>query len=385
MENNRVLSGNLTFINIGDLLQLLSSENRTGELRISHPNFKEPGIIYIKSGNPVDSVALDKTGVDAMYSLFGWVSGTFEFHLLDVNREDVVKKRMMAIVLDALRVFDEGGIEKFTDVSKPEPKPQKEKETPQSTSTAIKGPFVEYSSVVDEDEYLDGANIVVQGRHGNWLWVVLEGVVDVIKQTEHGKALISSTGPGGFVGGLTSLLHPENSRSATAIARGTVQLGVIDTQQLSSEISFLDPEFKKVLMSLDNRLRLLSTRYTDIVNGQNKFNGLPLNIKPMIRQGDDVQKVFTILNGEAHIVRKTDGGIVYLMTLGKGDFIGHIPFFNIDHEPASASVFASEDLKLGILDTDKLVEEYNKLSVTVKNIIEFTTICLSATTTKACV
>lgn len=385
MEKNLVLVGSLTFIGLGDLLQLLSSENRTGELRISHPHFKAPGVIYIKSGNPVDAVVDKSSGLDAMYSLFGWISGTFEFHLVDVKREDVIKKRMMAIVLDALRVLDEGGIEKYTAETEKNTEKKPETEDGQTTSTAIKGPFVEYSSVVDEDEYANGAQIVVQGRHGNWLWVVLEGIVDVIKETDRGKALISSTGPGGFVGGLTSLLQPENSRSATAVARGTVQLGVIDTQQLSSELSFLDPEFKKVLLSLDNRLRLLSARYTDIVNGQNKFNGLPQNIKPMIRQGDDVQRVFTILNGEAHIVRKTNEGLVYLMTLGKGDFIGRIPFFNIDHEPASASVFASEDLKLGILDTEKLIEEYNKLSITVKNIIEYTTICLSATTTKACV
>lgn len=382
MENETVLAGQLTFISLGDLLQLLSSESRTGELRIINSNFKDPGIIYIHSGNPIDAVAADKKGLDAMYALFGWISGTFEFLLKDVKREDVIKKRMMAIVLDALRVLDEGDIEKFTDtpINGTPAKPQE----PQSLSTAIKGPFVEYSSVVDEDEYIDGTKIVVQGRHGNWLWVVLEGTVDVIKQTDKGKALISTTGAGGFIGGLTSLLHPENSRSATAVARGTVQLGVVDTQQLSSEISFLDPEFKKILLSLDNRLRLVSTRYTDIQNGQNKFNGLPQNIKPMIRQGDDVQKVFTILNGEAHIVRKAKGGLIYLMTLGKGDFIGNIPFLNIDHEPAFASVFASEDLQLGILDTDKLVEAHEKLSVTVKNIIEYTTICLSATTSKVC-
>lgn len=381
MDNEKVLAGHLTFISLGDLLQLLSSESRTGELRIIHPNFKEPGVIYIRSGNPIDAIADKKNGLDALYDLFGWISGTFEFLMKDVKRDDVIKKRMMAIVLDALRVLDEGGIETFTD--SPKSSDQKPQE-PQSLSTAIKGPFVEYSSVVDEDEYPDGSTIVVQGRHGNWLWVVLEGTVDVIKQTEKGKALISSTGAGGFVGGLTSLLHPENSRSATAVARGPVQLGVVDTQQLSSELSFLDLEFKKVLLSLDNRLRLVSSRYTDIVNGQSKFNGLPQNIKPMIRQGDDVQKVFTILNGEAHVVRKTQQGLIYLMTLGKGDFIGRIPFLNIDHEPAFASVFASEDLKLGILDTDKIEEEYGKLSVTVKNIIEYTTICLSATTSRVC-
>lgn len=382
MDKKAVLAGNLTFLNLGDLLQLLSTDSRTGVLRIANPHFKEPGSIFIKSGNPIDALAGDKTGVDAMYSLFGWVSGSFEFILEDVKRPDVIKKRMMAIVLDALRIVDEGGIEKFG-AKTVSGEGQEAVSTP-SIGTTIKGPFVEYSSVVDEDEYLDGTTIVAQGRHGNWLWVVLEGIVDIIKNTEQGEALVSSAGTGAFIGGLISLLQPENTRSASAVARGTVQLGVIDTQQLSSELSSADPEFKKVLLSLDNRFRKISSRYTDIVNGANKFEGLPFNVKPMIRQGDDVQKVFTILNGEAHIVRKSKQGMIYLMTLEKGDFIGHIPFVNIDHEPSFASVFASDDLKLGILDTDKLVEEYNKLSVTIKNIIEYTTVCLSATTSKAC-
>jgi CRP-like cAMP-binding protein len=382
MKNKAVLAGNLTFINLGDLLQLLSTDNRTGFLRITHPHFKEPGLIYIHSGNPIDAQTDEKSGLDAFYSLFGWISGEFEFYLDDAKRPDVIKKRMMAIVLDALRVLDEGGIEKYGDERSHDAEPNV-KVTP-ALNTPLRGPFVEYSSVVDEDEYADGAVIVAQGRHGNWLWVILDGVVDIIKQIDEGQALISSAGPGAFIGGLISILQPENTRSATAVARGTVQLGVIDTQQLSSEVSSLDPEFKKVLLSLDNRLRMISSRHAAIINGASPFQGLPLNIKPMIRQGDDVQKVFTILNGEAHLVRTTPKGMVYLMTLGKGDFIGHIPFINIDHEPTFAAVFASEDLKLGILDTDKIMNEYDKLSATVKNIIAYTTVCISVTTSRAC-
>lgn len=381
MNNKAVLAGSLSFLPLGDLLQLLSTDNRSGILRISNPHFKEPGLIYINNGNPVDSTSGSKTGMEAIYSLFGWLSGDFEFFHEEIKRPDILKKRMMAIVLDALRVLDEGAIEKFGD--NPDLK-NHDIDRNCKTATSIKGPLVEYSSVVDEDEYPDGSNIVVEGRHGNWLWVVLEGLVDIFKNTEQGKAVISTAGVGAFLGGLTAVLQPENARSATAVARGTVQLGVIDTQQLSSELSYLDSEFKKVLLSLDNRLRKISNRYAEILSGANKFEGLPLNTKPMIRQGDDVQKVFTILSGEAYIVKKIDQGMIYLMTLDKGDYIGNIPFFNIDHEPSSAFVFVSHDLKLGILDMSKMDQEYKKLSMTIKNIIEYTTVCISTTTSKTC-
>jgi CRP-like cAMP-binding protein len=381
MNRKIVLAGNLTFLPLGDLLQLLSTDNRSGTLRISNPHFTEPGLIFIKNGNPVDAVSGKKTGIEALYSLFGWLSGDFEFILEEVQRIDILKKRMMAIVLDALRVLDEGGIEKYSDNLDGE---NIESDIVGKSLSCIKGPFVEYSSVVDEDEYTDGSSIVIEGRHGNWLWVVLEGLVDIIKNTKHGKTVISTAGVGAFIGGLTTILHLENTRSASAIANGTVQLGVIDTQQLSSELSLIDPEFKNILLSLDKRLRKISNRYAEIVSEGKIIDGPPLNIKTMIKQGDDVQKVFKILNGEAFIVKKINNDVIKLMTLEKGDFIGNIPFLNIDHEPLSASVFVSEDLKLGILDIDKLIEEYNKLSVTVKNIIEYTTVCISATTSKVC-
>ena len=382
MNTKVVLEGSLAFINLGDILQLLSTDNRTGILRILSPHFKEPGMIFVKNGNPIDAIASDQKGIEAMYSLFGWLSGRFEFIHEDVKRKDCINKRMMAIVLDGLRVLDEGGVKKFCDDEASSEVSRSNHA--QNAFAAIKGPFVEYSSVVDEDEYPDESTIVTQGRHGNWLWVVLEGLVDIVKKTDMGQAVVSTVGPGGFIGGLTTLLHPENSRSATAVSRGPVQLGVIDTQQLSSELSLIDPEFKKVLLSLENRLRKVSSRYTDIVSGADKFAGLPLNVQAMISQGDDVQKVFTIISGEAYVVKKSKAGMIYLITLGSGDFIGKIPFLDIDHEPESASVYASDDLKLSIIDMEKMNEEYNKLSVTIKNIIEYTTICVSATTSKAC-
>lgn len=384
MTNDAVLSGNLKFINLGDLLQLLSTDNRTGELRILNPSFNKPGIIYISEGNPVDATAGGLTGKKAIYSLFGWFNSTFEFYSLEVSCTDTIKQRMMAIVLDALRELDEGLIEKFDapDVAAPA---KKKKQAGEKDFAVIKGPSIEYGTIVDEDEFQEGYKIVTQGRHGNWLWVVLEGVVDIIRETgADGKGhRILSSGVGSFIGGLSTLLHQENNRSATVVAKEMVQLGVVDAQQLMSELNLFQPEFRKILVSLDNRLRNITARVAEIKDGADKFSGLPKNVKPMIKQGDEVQKVFTILQGQAHIARTTDKGLLYLMSLGKGDFIGELPFFNIDHEPSSANIFASADLKLGIVDVEALAKDYEKLSVTMRNIIDYTTVCISATTSLA--
>lgn len=382
MNSNAVLSGSLKFLNLGDLLQLLSIDNRTGELRITNPAFSTPGIIYIYDGNPVDAKADDLTGKDAIYSLFGWLNSQFEFFLIEEPRPDVIKQRMMAIVLDALRELDEGLIKIFDAVKQSSEKLNVDHENEKGVAV-IKGPSIEYGTIVDEDEFAAGDCIVAQGKHGNWLWVVLEGSADIIKEIDGKEYNVLSSGVGAFIGGLSTLLYQDNNRSATVVARELVQLGVVDAQQLVYEITLLTQEFRDVLLSLDNRLRNITQRVAEIKNGSDKFSGLPNNVKPMIKQGDEVQKVFTILQGNAYITRTTDKGLLYLMKLKKGDFVGALPFLNIDHEPSSASVFASEDLKLGIIDIEMLKQDYDSLSVTMKNIIDYTTICISATTSLA--
>ena len=383
MENKSVLSGDLKFINLGDLLQLLSTDSRSGELRLINPALTEPGIIYISDGNPIDASVGEKSGKEAVYALFGWIDSSFEFYVCDITVTDCIKQRMMAIVLDALREFDEGLIEIVESATGP----GNGDELPvvKTDSIVIKGPSIEYGSIVDEDEFGQGETIVHQGRHGNWLWVILEGIVDIVKETGDGDYKISSSGAGAFIGGLSTLIQPENNRSATAIARDIVQLGVIDAQQLVSELAYISPEFKKILLSLDNRLRYISERVAEVRNGADKHAGLPEGVQLMIKQGDEVQKVFTVLQGNAYVMRNTDDGMIYLMKLKKGDFIGKVPFFNIDHEPSFANVFASPDLKLGIVDIESFQKEYDMLSVTMKNIIDYTTICISATTGLACV
>lgn len=381
MIKKKVLEGDLSFLNLGDLLQLLSTDSRTGVLLLYNQNFNEPGAIYIKNGNPFDAKASKYNGIKALYSLFGWVSGRFEFIQEDVNRVDCIKKRMMAIVLDGLRVLDEGGIKKYFDKEFIQINEDKDIKTPK---LLIKGPFIEYSLVVDEDEYPDGSNIVTQGRHGNWLWVVLDGYVDIIKQTETGKSLVLTVGPGAFIGGLSTILQPDNTRSATAVAHGKVQLGVMDTQKIYNELSYINEDFKKVIISFDNRLKKITSRYIDFESNIKDDLEIITKNKLMIKQGDNVHKIFKIVSGEAYIVKNKDSKSFYLMTLGKDDFIGNIPFLSLDYEPHSMSVYATEDLKLEILDLEELYCEYEKLSITVKNIIEYTSMCISVTTNNAC-
>jgi hypothetical protein len=69
-----------------------------------------------------------------------------------------------------------------------------------------------------------------------------------------------------------------------------------------------------------------------------------------------------------------------LINLGPDDFFGPLPFLEMGHEPFSASVCFSQDMKAAPLDPDALQSEYDQLSDTLKNLIEFSLNCISIAT-----
>ena len=122
----------------------------------------------------------------------------------------------------------------------------------------------------------------------------------------------------------------------------------------------------------------------DIYQKKEKVIDLIQNKKPVIKQGQNEGRIFKIVNGEALVARETDSGVLPLARLSKGDFFGHIPFLDMGHEPNSASVFSSPDLKLSAVDTEKLENENKEISSTLRNILEHLASCISVTSLLAC-
>jgi len=86
MNKNVVFSGKLDFLNLGELLQILGTNNSSGILRITSKYAESPGLIYVNNGNTVDASNGSLSSVDALYSLFGWIDGEFEFCMEDVDK-----------------------------------------------------------------------------------------------------------------------------------------------------------------------------------------------------------------------------------------------------------------------------------------------------------
>jgi len=382
MAGNAAFAGNLNFLNLGELMQLLGTNGGTGTLYISSNHASQPGVIYIEKGNPIDAANGAKTGLDALFSLFGWIDGQFEFIQEDITCQKVITKSRMEIILDGMRLLDEGQVEilgPVTAESETEPTVAKSGSIP-----LIKGPLVDYSYVVDEEGFYDGDEIVQEGNHGNWIWVILEGVVEISRQTPRGPLKVLRISDGAFLGSVTALLKGDNVRSATVTAVGNVHLGMLDSQLMTSEMANLSLDYREFVRGLDERMKQATKMAVDIYAEDKKIAEFVKGKKILIKQGQDEKRLFRVRSGEAYIARETDAGVVPITCLQKGDYFGHMPFLDLGHEPYSASVFASPNLKLNAMDPQELQKEHDKLSSTLKNILAHLSTSISVTTLIAC-
>ncbi|MBW2283869.1 MAG: DUF4388 domain-containing protein [Deltaproteobacteria bacterium] len=354
------LKGDVQFISVPEVLQLLGGNGATGELRLE-TDTEETGTIYVRDGNPIDATRGTKKGVEALYSLVASEKGGFEFLPKAVRRKDIVKKGRMEVILDALRMVDEGRPEASPAGGKPR--------DPASASDlpVIRGPMASYLYVVEHEEFSDGQRIVSEGKYGQWLWVILEGVVDITKETPKGPLTLLRLGEGAIIGNITGFSLEKSMRNATASAVGNAHLGVLNYQLLSNEFALMSGEMKQFLISLDGRLRqltdLAAQYYGNTIRPKAYVAGKTLLLKQMVR-GKRKQ-------------------IIPLALLGPGDYYGRVPFLQIGHEPDGASVMASKDLRATQVDSDRFLEEYDGLSAMFKAMISHVANAISFLTDQA--
>jgi CRP-like cAMP-binding protein len=244
----------------------------------------------------------------------------------------------------------------------------------------IKGPLVDYLYIVDEDEFSDGQEIVVQSKYGNWLWVILEGTVAVKRMLPEGPVTITKLTDGAFIGGIGSLKEKTNIRSATVCAVGNVQLGVMDFHRIMEEFSKISQNLMQVLFSIEKRLTQVTTVCANAHLKKIKLHETMEDMHAFSFSEHPEDKIFKIVSGKAVVTKQINNHSIELCQLIPGDIIGNIPFLSTSHEPHSAMVFVSGPFQVDAIDLIDLKEEYDELSQTFKNIVIHTSTCLSVTT-----
>lgn len=386
MPDKAVLAGTLSFIGLGDLFQILGGNSSTGVLRIKSQYVSNLGIIYFVNGNPVNASSGSSQGIEAIYSLFGWTDADFEFEEQAVNVARAIRKSRMEIVLDALKMLDDGVIKKVGPPSFDDSaviKTSGAKGGGKEGLKLIKGPFVDYSHILEEEDYRDGESIVKEGGHGKWIWVILEGTVSIRRETPSGPVSVARIGEGCFVGTVTALSFLGYARSASAAAEGNVRLGLLDTERLSREYTSLSPNFRLLLLSLDGRLKQVTDRVVELFMKKDRSKELTKGKKVVLKRGSSKKGAFAITGGETCVLGKSKRGPLALVTLKKEDVFGNLPFLDMGHEPRSASVMASKGLKVNKLDVESMQKEYENLSGTFRNLIFNASTCIFMATRMA--
>lgn len=376
-KSNVVLKGSLGFINLGELLQILGGNGSTGILKLTSLYAINPGYIYLQDGNPVNAENGEHQGQDALNSLFGWVDARFEFSMEPISSPKLIIKNRMELILEGLRLVDDGGVEKLGRASVQQHINRVSAD--ESDLPVIHGPPIDYTYVVDEEEFANGKEIVIQEKYGNWLWVILKGTVEVIRLMPEGVSRIVRLGEGSFVGSLEAVAEKGYMRNATVVAVGRVQLGVLDFVRIYLEFVNLSEQLKAIVLSLDKRFKQVTTCYADaLMNHLHK--GDVKNLKPFITDKQNEEKVFQITAGEAMVVRKEGKQFIPLCHFSKGDIVGNVPFLNPSHEPYAAEVYVDDAFAADDFELPDIKVEYDNLSDTLRNMVQHTATCTSVTT-----
>lgn len=109
--------------------------------------------------------------------------------------------------------------------------------------------------VVNKETYPDGAEIIKEGSHGDWVYLILEGQVKVKKKTPKGMLTISTLKEGAAFGELPFLMMKKEKQLASVVADGPVTVGSLDMLELTKEYQTVSPLLKELISTLAQRLQ----------------------------------------------------------------------------------------------------------------------------------
>jgi|GEM_PF-112968 len=392
LHEDTVLAGRMKFLSLGEILQMLGANGCTGVMHLSSPFAPEPGRIYFSKGQPINAECLSQNGQDALQALFGWLDGEFTFVESEVSGPRAINQGLMEIIMDGARLLDDGHIKVLSAETAPELLGSVEKK-PLAKPAArpklkgipiIRQPLRNQKFVREEQEFSSGEPIVNQGKLGAWLCVILQGFANVYKDSGKGKVRLCRLGPGALIGNVPTFMNYKYQKSMSITAAGQVKVGVFDMQNLMSDFANISNTMRNLALSLDRRFGELTERVAEADQGRLDLQPFVHMRRPILRQGVKENRAYVIKDGIATVLRKIGDGYVPLCRLGKGDFVGHVPFVNIGHEPNAAGIVGSRNFKLEKIDTDALHKEYDRVSPLVRQFMEHMATCVSVTTMVAC-
>jgi CRP-like cAMP-binding protein len=100
----------------------------------------------------------------------------------------------------------------------------------------------------------------------------------------------------------------------------------------------------------------------------------------ILEEGAKGHWVYVILEGQAKVKRRTPTGLLTVGNLKQGDVFGEMALLGKPKGVRTASVIADGPVKIGLLDHDRLVEEYESLSPQLREMMQTLVLRLKETT-----
>ncbi len=103
----------------------------------------------------------------------------------------------------------------------------------------------------------------------------------------------------------------------------------------------------------------------------------------IIKEGAKGDWVYVLLEGQAKVKKSSPKGLVTIATLNQGDIFGEMVLWRAGKGARTASIVASGEIKVGILDTERLLQDYATIAPCLKSLMKSLIKRLQETTQKA--
>jgi len=120
--------------------------------------------------------------------------------------------------------------------------------------------------IASYETFQDGQIMFEEGSNGDWIYVVEEGEVEISKRIGAQKIVIETLKENEIFGEIAYI--DKSPRSATATAKGTTVVGIIDRDFFDDEFNKISADFQQVIKLVAFRLRKIMQRYVAAKSGK---------------------------------------------------------------------------------------------------------------------
>lgn len=97
----------------------------------------------------------------------------------------------------------------------------------------------------------------------------------------------------------------------------------------------------------------------------------------IVEEGSKGNWMYVVLEGSVKVQKKTSKGVVTLDTVKEGEIFGELAFLGGSDQTRSASVVvANGEVRVGVLDTERVVKDYEMISPRLNSLIRTLTVRL---------